>query len=225
METAGEIKVDPGIVNLAGTWNGKGANIYKGGAVSATLRYRDKEQARIQSVLATHGEKSSRARRDLCRKTTSQARHAVNALSKVLVEAAVRERKGIVAGDVTGILCGKRGRKANQKLHSWMFRLLLHQLGYKCRLAGVPFRAVSERNTSRTCVACGRMHRGGRVHRGLYRCKLYGQYNADCGAAYNMYVSPSLRRKLGVGVVGALARPVVVRWNGHLWLPATRRIL
>jgi len=215
-ETDGEIGVDPGIINLAATWNGQNSEIYKGGAVSATLRYREKENGYLQAVLATHGERTSKTKKELNRRLTGQARHAIHALTKTLVEKAVREKKGIVAGDLTGILGQKRGRKANQKLHQWMYRLMLSQLGYKCRLAGVPFRIGSERNTSRTCVACRVAHRGGRVHRGLFRCKLGGQYNADCGGAFNIggNVSP-IRR---IGVVGKLAGPVVVRWNGHMWL-------
>jgi len=220
-ETNGEVSVDLGIVNLAATWNGEDAEIYKGGAVNSVLRYRNKEQAKLQGDLAAHGEKTSKKRRELCRRTTAQARHAIHSLTKTLVEKAAREQKGIVVGDLTGILDQKRGR-TNQKLHQWMYRLMLSQLGYKCRLAGVPFRTRSERNTSRTCVACGVKHRGGRVHRGLYRCKLHGQYNADCGAAYNMNenVSPSpLLKGSGIGVVAALAQPAVVLWNGHRWLP------
>jgi len=212
-ETNGEVSVDLGIVNLAATWDDEKAEIYKGGAVNATLRYRNKEQAKLQEKLAMHGEKTSKKRRELCRRTTAQAKHAIHALTTTLIEKAARERKGIVAGDLTGILNQRRGR-ANQKLHQWMYRLMLSQLRYKCRLAGVPFRTKSERDTSRTCVACRVKHRGGRVHRGLYRCKLHGQYNADSGAAYNLNVSPSPR----IGVVGKLACPVVVRWNDHRWL-------
>jgi len=215
MKTTGEISVDPGIINLAAIWNGENSEIYKGGAVSAILRYREKENGHLQAILATHGEKTSRAKKELNRKLTGQARHIIHALTKTLVEKAVKERKGIVVGDPTGILNKKRGRKANQKLHRWMYRLMIFQLNYKCKLAGVPFRTKPEWNTSRNCVVCHVAHKGGRVHRGLYRCKLYGQYNADSGAAYNLNVSPSRR----VGVVAALAQPAVVLWNGHSWVP------
>jgi putative transposase len=216
-ETNGEISVDLGIVNLVATWNGEDAEIYKGGAVNSVLRYRNKGQAKLQETLATHGEKTSQKRRELCRRTTAQAKHAIHSLTETLVEKALNERKGIVAGDLTGILDQGRGR-ANQKLHQWMYRLMLSQLGYKCRLAGVPFRTKSERNTSRTCVACRVRHRGGRIHRGLFRCKLGWQYNADAGAAFNIGGNVSPIPVSGVGVVGKLACPVVVRWNGHWWL-------
>jgi putative transposase len=219
METNGDISVDLGIVNLAATWNGQNSEIFKGGAVNAIIRYREKENGRLQAVLATHGERSSKAKRELGRRTTAQARHAIHALTKTIVEKAVRERKGIVVGDLTGILNQRKNRKANQKLHNWMFRLLIFQLGYKCRLAGVPFRTKSERNTSKTCVACHIKHRGGRVHRGLFRCKLHGQYNADCGGAFNISGNVSPIPVSGVGVVGHLAGPAVVRWDGHNWLP------
>ena len=220
MKAHGNISIDSGIINLAATWNNENSELYKGGEVSAILRYREKENGRLQAVLATHNEKTSKAKKEMNRRLTAQARHAVHALTKTLVEKAVKERKGIVAGDLTGILNQKRNRKANQKLHSWMYRLMLFQLGYKCRLAGVPFKTRSERNTSRNCVVCHVAHRGGRVHRGLYRCKLYGQYNADSGAAYNLNVSPNSLDKR-IGVVAALAQPAVVLWNDHCW--STRR--
>jgi len=215
IKTHGNITIDLGIVNQAATWNGEKSELYKGGEVSAIIRYRGKENGRLQAVLATHKEKTSKAKKEMNRRLTGQARHAVHALTKTLVEKAVQEKKGIIVGNLTGILDQKRSRKANQKLHSWMFRLMIFQLGYKCRLAGVPFRTKSEKNTSRNCVVCHIKHRGGRIHRGLYRCKLHGQYNADSGAAYNLNVSPI---PAGVGVVAALAQPAVALWNGHRWL-------
>jgi putative transposase len=217
METDGNVAVDLGIVNLAATWNGEKSKIFKGGEVNATLRYRNKAQAKLQQTLATHGKRTSRARREVCRKTTAQAKHAIHSLAKTLVDKALNERKGIIVGDLTGIRDYKGG-KHTQKLHQWMYQMLLSQLGYKCRLAGVPFKTRNERNTSRTCVACRVRHRGGRIHRGLFRCKLGWQYNADAGAAFNIGGNVSPIPVSGVGVVGKLACPVVVRWNGHWWL-------
>ena len=197
IKTNGNITVDLGIVNQAATWNGQNSEVYKGGAVSAIIRYREKENGRLQAVLATHDKKMSKAKREMNHRLTGQARHAIHALTKTIVEKAVRERKGIVAGDLTGILDGKRNRKANQKLHKWMFRLMIFQLGYKCRLAGIPFKTKSERNTSRNCVVCHVAHRGGRVHRGLYRCKLYGQYNADSSGVQPKRISKPSGRSSG----------------------------
>jgi putative transposase len=219
IQTQGNIYLDLGIINLAAPWDGEHAMLYKGGAVSATLRYREKESAHLQSTLASHGKKSSKAKRELNRRLTAQTKHAVHALSNTLVKTALNERKGIVAGDLTGILNGKKSRRANQKLHAWQFRLLISQLGYKCRLHGVPFQLISEKNTSKTCVLCHVKHRGGRVHRGLYGCKPCRKlYNADAGASANMEQT-YLRRPLGLGVVGALASPAVVLWNRQSWVP------
>ena len=112
--------------------------------------------------------------------------------------------------------------QTNQKVHQWQFAKTTKQLEYKGGYAGVPFDTGSEVDTSATCCLCGIKEKG-RVKRGLYRCKKYHvQFNADGLGAINIskrYRRIPLRKPSGIGVVGALASPVVVLWDNHRWVP------
>jgi putative transposase len=99
---------------------------------------------------------------------------------------------------------------------------MVSRLEYKCRETGIPFAIVDERDTSSTCSMCGK-EEDGRIKRGLYRCKRYEKiFNADCNGAVNhekRYLQIPLSKGSGIGVVGSLASPVVVHWDGHIWRP------
>ena len=57
-------------------------------------------------------------------------------------------------------------------------------------------------------MICMEEYGNGRIHRGMYRCKLYN---------VNEKVSPSSIEDSGIGVVAALAQPAVLQWNEHEW--------
>jgi putative transposase len=223
IRTDGNMYIDIGIRNLAAVHDGESTTIYKGGEVSSIQRYKDKKMAELQGALATHGKRTSKKKKGLCRRLTAQASHAIHTLTKRLVDKAEKEKKGIVVGDLTNLRKEKKYNKnANQKIHQWQFGRMIEQLKYKCRQEGIPFEKVPERDTSKTCVLCGKKENG-RVKRGLYRCRKYRkEFNADCGGANNIkkkYLRIPLSEGSGIGVVGSLASPVVALWNGHDWIP------
>jgi putative transposase len=219
----GNLYIDLGIPNLVAVYDEKTVMIYKGGEVSSFLRYREKNLAKMKAVLAIHGERTSKAQRNMCRKQTARAGHAIHAMTKDIVARAKREGKGIVVGDLKHLRKSvKFNDNANQKIHQWQFGKATKQFEYKGGYAGVPFDTGSEVNTSKTCCLCGRMEKG-RVKRGLYRCKeFHVQFNADGLGAINIskrYRRIPLRQRSGIGVVGSLASPVVVLWDNHRWVP------
>jgi len=213
--------IDLGVRNLAAVYDGNKAILYSGGKASAIERYRNKEIAKKQAVLATAGIKTSKQKRQIARKTLRQLKHMIHAATKQIVETAKAEGKGIVVGDLTDIR--KRARyneNADQKIHQWQFGEMTRQLFYKAKMLGVKIKKISEKDTSKTCALCGREEHG-RVHRGLYRCKLYRkEFNADVNSTLNMkkrYLQIPLSQGSGIGVVGVLAHPAVYHWNGHEW--------
>ena len=215
--------IDLGIRNLATVFDGKKkTKIYSGGVISANNQYNDKNVAKIQETLSRQGLKSSKQKIEFARKTRVRNKQAINAMTTRIVETAKNERKGIVIGNLSTIRdVTKFGRYANQKIGQWEFGEIARQLEYKAKMEGVMFKKVSERDTSKTCSLCGQKERG-RVHRGLYRCKLYKkQFNADASGALNiekMYLRIPLSKGSGIGVVDALANPAVFHWNEHEWL-------
>ena len=111
-------------------------------------------------------------------------------------------------------------KKTNQVNHQWIFGQITLQLEYKSKLNGVMFRKVSEKDTSKACALCGNEEHG-RIHRGMYRCKLYDVvFNADADGALNImkkYLRIPLSKGSGISVVAALAQPAVLQWNEHEW--------
>ena len=145
----------------------------------------------------------------------------IHAMTSNIVNTAKNEGKGIMIGDLNGIRNSMHFRKkTNQKDHQWMFGQITSQLGYKSKLNGVMFRKVSEKDISKTCALCGKEEHG-RIHRGMYRCKLYdAAFNADADGALNImkkYPRIPLLKGSGIGVVAALAQPAVLQWNEHEW--------
>jgi len=223
IRTDGNLYIDLGIPNLVAVYDGDTTTLYKGGEVSAILRYREKTKAKFQAVLSTHGKRTSKAKRNMSRKLTAQADHAIHAMTKDIVARAKREGKGIVVGDLKHLRKNvKFNDNANQKIHQWQFGRTTTQLDYKGGYSGVPFDTGSEVDTSATCCLCGKKENG-RVKRGLYRCKKnHVQFNADALGAVNIskrYRRIPLRQCSEIGVVGSLASPVVVLWDHHRWVP------
>ena len=217
----GNLYIDLGVKNLATVFDGKKVAIYSGGNVSSIKRYKNKKNAEQQTVLSTIGKKTSKEKRQIARKALHQLKQQLHSMTKSIVQKAKAENKGIVIGDLSHIRDNiNYNDNANQKIHQWQFAEITRQLFYKAKEFGVKITKISEKDTSKTCALCGQ-ETNGRVHRGLYRCKLYDkQFNADANGALNImkrYLQIPLQQGSGIGVVGVLAHPVVYRWNEHRW--------
>ena len=213
--------IDLGVKNLAAIFDGKNTAIYKGGIAIAENQYKDKKVAEIQEVLATQKKRTSKEKRRLARHAKRRIKHQIHAMTSKIVAAAKNNGKGIVIGDLIGIRNSMHFRKkTNQVTHQWIFGQITSQFEYKSKLNGVMFKTVSEKNTSKTCALCGKEEHG-RIHRGMYRCKLYNVvFNADADGALNImkkYLRIPLSKGSGIGVVAALAQPAVLQWNEHEW--------
>jgi len=211
--------VDVGIVNLAATvdLNGR-SKLYSGRQALAVQHYFNKEIARVQSLTAKQGKKGSRAVSRMHRKKRRQVNQILHSVSKALVEDAKRNGVGtIVVGDLKNIRRddgkAKNWGRNNQKLHAWGFRKLLTQIRYKAILSGIRVVEVSERNTSKTCSACGVVRKANRVHRGLYVCSKCGAVlNADVNGAVNL-LKKYLHQTRVEGSIGSVAEPLIWRIN------------
>ena len=217
----GNLYIDLGIKNLAAVFDGKKVAIYSGGKTSSTNRYRNKKNAEQQAILSTIGRKTSKEKRQIARKALHQLKQQLHSMTKAIVQTAKVENKGIVVGDLSHIRdSANYNDNANQKIHQWQFAEITKQLFYKAKEFGVKITKISEEDTSKTCALCGQ-ETNGRVHRGLYRCKLYSkQFNADANGALNImkrYLQIPLQQGSGIGVVGVLAHPAVYHWNEHRW--------
>jgi putative transposase len=214
--------IDLGVVNLAACVDEGGhAQIYSGRQLLSVQRYFNKQIAHVQSRVNLQGKRWSKKLAGLARKRSRQAKHVLHSASRSIVEdCRVQGVTTIVLGRLNGLRKtngggGRNWGRNNQKLHAWSYEQFASQLVYKARLGGIRVVKRSERGTSRRCSRCGVVRKANRVHRGLYRCNRCGAVlNADLNGAANL-LQRYLRKRRRVGVVGALARPSVSRWDWH----------
>ncbi len=219
------IGVDLGVNNLAALTSETGQQeIILGGELLSHQRYFNKKVGYLQSKLDKNQRKSTRAIRRLKSKQARQVKHKLHITTKYLAEKGRKTNSTIIVGDLNGFkrskskkkIIDKNGevkkkrqvnRKAGQKIHSWSYATFTSLLNYKCIERGVKLIKVSERYTSRTCPACGKIKRSNRVKRGLYRCKCGYQCNADVNGAKNILLNFTKTNvslsPVGVGVVVA----------------------
>ena len=115
-----------------------------------------------------------------------------------MVERCVEKRVGrLNVGELEGAREDEDGNSKNWGTHGpldlygWAFDRFIRILEYKAKVEGLEVVEVPERDTSKTCCACGREDDSQRVERGLYICE-------DCDAAFNAGVNgaENIRRDL-----------------------------
>ena len=190
--------IDVGIINLAAVaYSDATTELYSGRGLLAQEYYFAKEIAKCKPADWRPGSRkraASKRERRLHRKRTQRRKQFLHAVTRHIVDTCVEKRVGvIVLGDLKGIrqqANGKpcsHGRAGNLKLHAWPFDAFAQMLEYKANLAGITTVQLSERNTSRTCSACGYLNANSRVHRGLYICaECAATLNADINGAINI---------------------------------------
>jgi putative transposase len=95
----------------------------------------------------------------------------------------------ILVGDLTHIRDDNdKGKKTNAMTHNfWSFRYIVERLIITAENFGIGVRFIDESYTSQTCCLCGKRHRNGRKHRGLYVCKTFKKaLNADVNGVANI---------------------------------------
>jgi IS605 OrfB family transposase len=81
----------------------------------------------------------------------------------------------------------KARRRQRAQLHNWAFDQLRQFIAYKAARAGVPVVFVDPANTSRTCPACGHVHKLNRRSQAEFSCRRCGHAGpADVIAARNI---------------------------------------
>lgn len=209
--------VDLGIKRLITAFDGRRTISYHGGQLSAKLRYRSKELAKLQSKqsrcrkYSKRWRKLQRAKRSMLRRINNQVRDILHKTTSHFVGWCLSNGIGTIAvGDVRKIReRADYNDTANQKIHQWMYGRLLKMLEEKTKLAGVKLVYVNEAYTSRTCPTCGSQNT---VKNRKYRCECGFEYHRDGVGAVNIF-----KRYRGEScVVGALASPVGVRFKPHL---------
>ncbi len=179
--------VDLGICNVAAVSFGDESLLYPGGWLKEDEYYFAKKRAECD-------DSASREARRLDRKRSERRTHFYHALSKAIITECVERRVGtLVVGDLGGIRDDEDGTPktwgphGNLDLHGWPFDSLPSALEYKGEVVGIDVLRKDERDTSKSCSACGRKRKANRQERGLYVCDECGLVaNADTNGAENI---------------------------------------
>ena len=214
--------IDLGICNLTTcvVEGGDRACVYSGRAVLSDWRYWTKRIASCESELKkTNQRDSSKHLSRLYRTRRRRLNHAVKSMLRDLYDRL--EAHGVtdlVVGDLKHIRDNaNHGRVGNQKLHNfWPFAQIRQRIRELGEEYGIRVHFRSERGTSKRCAVCGRKHRNGRIHRGLYKCETTGRtVNADVNGAYNiLYIC---RKVAAVSGSRPMAWPMLLKWNTQEW--------
>jgi putative transposase len=193
IEVEGFLGVDLGIKNIAVDSDG---NIH---SAKPLLNVRHRHR-RLRKKLQKKGTKAAkRLLKHLSGKEQRFARDVNHCISKQLVNIAKGTGRGIALEDLQGIRDRVNvPRKRRNELHSWSFHQLRSFVGYKAQQLGVPVIYVDPRNTSRTCIACGRVDKRNRPAQAKFSC-------IQCGfVAHADYVAA-----INIGRRGAVNHPYV----------------
>ncbi|MDG6995941.1 MAG: transposase [Nitrososphaerota archaeon] len=218
--------LDIGICNLTALYiQGERPIVYSGRAVLSDWIYKTKKIAEKQGKLAKR-RYTSKEISTAFRSRQRRLRHAINSMLRSIFE--ILKSKGVselFIGDLMHIRDeANYGDKVNQKLHNfWVFNMIagrIYELGEEY---GITVTKVSERDTSKTCCLCNKMHNG-RINRGLMVCReAHQSVNADVNGAVNI-MKVAVKRPLSVlstleGASGSrlMTEPLLLRWNYNEW--------
>jgi len=187
---------DLGIINIITSWieKEKRPEIYSGRSLLSDWWYWNGKIGKHQSIMEKNGKrKTSRQLRRLFKKRQKRFKHSINTIiARFVKNCWEKEVSEIVIGDVTRIRENSRkkmkGRKANAMINNfWSFKYIYERLRVTAENHGIKIGKKEEKYTSKTCSLCGKIHRNGRKHRGLYICKTQGvTMNADVNGVANI---------------------------------------
>jgi len=188
---------------------------YNAGNVLADWWYWSRRIAAHQARLwRVNRRRTSKTLKRLYQVRQRRFRHAVDAFARHLVNDLYNIGVSkIVLGDLNNILLNgeEHSRQTNAMTHNfWSHRYIADRIRCTAEEQGIAIVEASEAHTSDTCPRC--RSRNSERKKRLFRCLGCGlEAHRDAVGVMNM---ASLR---GGSAVGAMAHPVLLRWDGCRW--------
>ncbi|MEM2352543.1 MAG: transposase, partial [Thermoproteota archaeon] len=138
----------------------------------------------------------------------------VNAMIKAIVkDANALGTSKIVLGKLKGIRGNSHNCKANSMINNfWSFNYVVGRFKEKAEEHGIEVKEESERETSSVCPTCRSRNTASKGR--LFKCLSCGlEAHRDAVGVLN------IARLHGGEVNGAVAHPLLLRWNGVMWKP------
>ena len=206
-----EAALDVGANNLVACTVTTGSQyLYEGRNLFEAFRETTERIAHYRSLLENQRESSKRIDR-LYRKRTNRRNHAQDCLVRDLVERLYDEGVStLYVGDLKGVLDTHWSPVVNEKTHNfWAYRRFIDRLEDVCEEYGITVNEESEAWTSQECPECAERENTIR-HENSLTCPCGFEGHAD------LVASESFLRQQN-NAVGAMARPVYLKWNKHNW--------
>lgn len=206
-----EAALDVGANNLVACTVSTGSQLlYEGRGLFEQFRETTEHIANYQSLLDDQHTSSKRIDR-LYRKRTNRRDHAQDSLVRDLVERLYDDGVStLYVGDIRGVLSTHWSPVVNEKTHNfWAYRRFINRLESVCEEYGLTVEEESEAWTSQECPECRERDATVR-HEDTLTCSCGFEGHAD------LVASESFLRQQN-SEVGAMARPVYLKWNNHDW--------
>lgn len=215
--------IDLGVNNLVAFVNNKNQEsfIYKGGHIKSINRYYNKEIKKMKTKLNIQNLTTSKSMNRLNFKRKEKISWFLHNISKHIVNY-------LVENDINTLIIGYNkawkqnvniGSKNNQNFHYIPYHILLKQLEYKCKNAGINFITTEESYTSKASAIdkddmnFNTMFGGKRINRGIYQSKEGIIINADINAAINIMrkVVPD-EQVFAQGILDGAVHPITIKF-------------
>ena len=191
IQHTGYLGVDLGIENLAVDSDG---NFYSGALIERLRLEYSSHRTRLQK------KGTPSAKRRMKKASGRQARFQANTnhvISKGLVTLAKGTSRGIALEDLSGISKAPVSKAQKARHSDWACFQLRTFITYKSQIAGIPVVVVDPVNTSRTCSACGDMHKNNRKSQSRFVCSKCGfASHADFNASKNIASRAAVNRPI-----------------------------
>ncbi|MFM9414147.1 RNA-guided endonuclease InsQ/TnpB family protein [Peptococcus simiae] len=217
------LAIDLGVNNLATCLTSDGTTfIMDGRKLKSINRHWNKRKARLQSIAAKQGLKTTKVIQDITIKRNNRCKDYIRKTARYIINYAIDHKIGT-------IVCGynpemkkflKLGKKNNQTFTQISFSDLRNSLKFLCEYYGITYMEQEESYTSKASFLDqdpmpayptkeNASFSGKRIHRGLYQTSTGQQLNADVNAAANILRKSnvvSLEALYSSGVLGTPAR-------------------
>lgn len=214
--------IDLGEVHIAVSHDGEHTHILNGRLLRHKRQYQNKLKEHLSKRIDRQ-KQGSRRRKKLIASKKKQLRKIKNQIKNIEHQQTTQlistlDKEGVqtvVIGDVKNIRHHLDvGSKNNQKLHQWSAGHTRHLLTYKAERQGMNVVLQEERDTSRTCPACGHRKKSSPTGRN-WHCQKCG-YRGHRDGVGAMNIRYKHRGEFGVRhVVGAMAPPTGIRFWPH----------
>ena len=212
--------IDLGLRNLVTIANNIGEEpiVVKGGVAKSINQFYNKEMARLQSIYAKQGIKTSKRLKKLSAKRERKLGDFLHKVSKFVAEWCAKRNIGrlVIGYNKEWKQEANLGKRNNQNFVQIPFRTLIQQIKYKAEERGIEVILVEEDHTSKCSFLDNEPieHRdeyAGRRIRGLFKTERGTIINADVNAAYNIIRKAIPEAFEADGIEGVGLHPV--RWT------------